>query len=256
VLARKLIGLVPGLLFIAVLLGALEVVARAGWVNATFVPPPSAIAAACGHLVASGIIGAPVVHTLALLAAGYALGCAAGVGLGVAMGASRIAFNLLEPLTELLRPVPKSALLPVLILFLGLGATMEITIIALSSFFPVLINTIQGVRGVDPTMVDTARTFGYGTRAIWLRILLPASVPFILAGMRISLGIGLVMVIIAEMLSGTGGLGDVILSAQRSFQVKDSYAWLVVLAVFGFALIALFDWAERRLSFWHAPGVR
>jgi ABC-type nitrate/sulfonate/bicarbonate transport system permease component len=133
---------------------------------------------------------------------------------------------------------------------------MEITIIALSSFFPVLINTIQGVRGVDPTMVDTARTFGYGTRAIWLRILLPASVPFILAGMRISLGIGLVMVIIAEMLSGTGGLGDVILSAQRSFKVKDSYAWLVVLAVFGFALIALFDWAERRLSFWHAPGVR
>jgi ABC-type nitrate/sulfonate/bicarbonate transport system permease component len=252
--ASRLWDLLPGIGFIAGLLGLLELVARAGWVNATFVPPPSIIAATCGRLIGSGSFAAPLLHTLGLLLAGYALGCAVAVAVGIVMGSSRIAFNLLEPLTELIRPVPKSALLPVLILFLGLGATMEITIIALSSFFPVLINTVQGVRGVDPTMIDTARTFGYGTRAIWTRILLPASLPFILAGMRISLGIGLVMVIIAEMLSGTGGLGDVILSAQRSFQVKDSYAWLVILAVLGFMLIALFDWAERRIAFWNVPA--
>jgi ABC-type nitrate/sulfonate/bicarbonate transport system permease component len=251
--ARRLWTLLPGLAFIAFLLGALELVAHLGWVNTTFVPPTSAIATTCAHLIVTGLFAAPLLHTLVLLVVGYALGCAVAIGAGIVMGSSRVVFNLLEPLTELVRPVPKSALLPVLILFLGLGATMEITIIALSSFFPVLINTIQGVRGVDPTMIDTARTFGYGTRAIWTRILLPASLPFILAGMRISLGIGLVMVIIAEMLSGTGGLGDVILSAQRSFQVKDSYAWLVILALFGFVLIGLFDWAGRRLAFWHAP---
>ena len=88
---------------------------------------------------------------------------------------------------------------------------------------------------------------------LW-RILLPASAPFILAGMRISLGISLVVVIIAEMISSTGGLGDLILDMQRSFQVTDSYAWLVIVAVLGFGLNVLFRWAERRTTFWNAPA--
>lgn len=235
------------------LLLCLEFAARNGLVNPTFLPPPSAIIDTFGGIVASGGFVAPLAQTILFLFVGYGIGCAAAVALGILMGYSRAVFNLFEPLTELLRPLPKPALLPVMILFLGLGAKMEITIVALGCFFPVLINTLQGVRAVDPTMINTARTFGHGTVAIWRRILLPASAPYILAGMRVSLGLGLILVVTAEMISGTGGLGDAILGAQRTFLVKDSYAWLIVLALLGLLLTWLFSWVERRLAFWNAP---
>jgi ABC-type nitrate/sulfonate/bicarbonate transport system permease component len=102
-------------------------------------------------------------------------------------------------------------------------------------------------------MINTARTFGHGSMTIWRRILLPASAPYILAGMRISLGLGLILVVTAEMIGGSGGLGDSILSAQRTFLVKESYAWLVVLALLGLLLTWLFTVVERRLAFWNAP---
>jgi ABC-type nitrate/sulfonate/bicarbonate transport system permease component len=172
------------------------------------------------------------------------------------MGYSRAIYNLFEPLTELLRPIPKPALLPALILFLGLGAPMEVTIVALGSFFPVLINTIQGVRAVDPVMIDTARTFGHSTPTVWRQILLPASAPYVLAGMRISLGLALLLVVASEMLSGNGGLGDAILSAQRTFLVKESYAWLIVLALVGLILSGIFNWTEKRIAFWQVAQRR
>jgi ABC-type nitrate/sulfonate/bicarbonate transport system permease component len=153
-----------------------------------------------------------------------------------------------------LRPMPKPALVPVLILLLGLGNGMKITVVVLAAFFPVLINTVQGVRAVDPVMTDMARTFGHRGPALLRRVLFPASAPYLFAGMRISLGISLVVVIIAEMISSTGGLGDLILDMQRSFLVTDTYAWLVIVAVLGFGLNLLFRWAERRATFWTAPG--
>jgi len=235
------------------LLLCLEIAARNGMVNPTFLPPPSAILETFWNIVVSGSFVSPLAQTILFLFVGYGIGCIAAIALGILMGYSRPVFNLFEPLTELLRPLPKPALLPVLILFLGLGAKMEITIVALGCFFPVLINTLQGVRAVEPTMINTARTFGHGTVTIWRRILLPASAPYILAGMRVSLGLGLILVVTAEMISGTGGLGDAILSAQRTFLVKESYAWLVVLALLGLLLTWLFSWVEHRLAFWNAP---
>jgi ABC-type nitrate/sulfonate/bicarbonate transport system permease component len=235
------------------LLACLEIAARRGMVNPIFLPPPTAILATFWGIVVSGTFVAPLAQTILFLFVGYGIGCIAAIALGILMGYSRPIYNLFEPLTELLRPLPKPALLPVLILFLGLGARMEITIVALGCFFPVLINTLQGVRAVEPTMINTARTFGHGTFAIWRRILLPASAPYILAGMRVSLGLGLILVVTAEMISGSGGLGDSILSAQRTFLVKESYAWLVVLALLGLLLTWLFSWVERRLAFWNEP---
>src|SRR5262249_41784132 len=150
--------------------------------------------------------------------------------------------------------LPKPALLPPLILFLGLGDAMKIAVVGLAVFFPVLINTVQGVRGVDRVLVDTARTFGHGPKAILARVIFPASLPLILAGMRVSLALGLILVVIAEMLAGTGGLGYLILDMQRTFRVKEMYAWLVILAVLGYALNAIFLEVERRAIRWaHTP---
>ncbi len=247
---RRGAELAPGIGVIAALLGAVEAGVRAGAFNAALVPAPSRVFARIGDILASGSFLAPLASTLWLLFAAYAAASALAIGLGLLMGRYRAVDHLFEPLIEILRPLPKPALLPPLILFLGLGATMKLTIVGLAVFFPVVINTVQGVRGVDPVLIDTARTFGHGPRTILLRVILPASLPFILAGMRVSLALGLILAVIAEMLAGTGGLGYLVLDMQRTFKVQDMYAWLAILAVVGYGLNAGFGIVERRLAHW------
>lgn len=238
----------PGVLLSLVLL--LELATRSGWVNAVLVPPPSAVAQRVLGVVTAGSLLAPLGRTMFLLAVAYAIGCLLGIALGVLMGRFRPVHGLLEPLVEVLRPLPKPALLPPLMLFLGLGNAMKITAVALGVFFPVLINTIQGVRGVDPVMVDTARTFQHSRAAMLWKVVLPSAMPLVLAGMRIALGIALVLVVVAEMMAGTGGIGYLIIDLQRSFRIVDMYAWVVILAVLGYALNEVFVAIERRAIHW------
>ena len=244
----------PSVAFVATLLSILEGAVRLGIADRSFVPAPSAVVVRTWEIVVTGSVIAPLFTTTYLLLTGYAIGCVLAILLGTLMGNYRGIYNLFEPLIELIRPIPKATLLPVFILFLGLGPAMKITTVAMAAFFPVLINTVQGVRSVDPIVTDMARTYGHSARAILWRILLPASAPYILSGMRISLGICLIVVIIAEMLSASGGLGDVIVEGQRMFLVVDSYAWLVIVALLGYVLNALFRWTESRTTFWVAPA--
>ncbi|MBL8360730.1 MAG: ABC transporter permease [Rubrivivax sp.] len=232
------------------LVAMLEAAVRSGGVNAALVPAPSTVAVRLGTILQGGDAWRPLGETLALLAAAYAVGCALAVAAGLAMGRSAWMHGLLEPLVEVLRPLPKPALLPPLILFLGLGAPMKLTVIALGVFFPVLVNTVQGVRGTEPVLLDAARTFGHTRLHTLLAVVLPASLPMVLAGMRVSLGLGLVLVIVAEMMAGTGGVGYLILDMQRSFRVPEMYAWIVILAVLGWALNAVFVRLEGRVTRW------
>lgn len=246
----RLLSALPGIMFIAALLAAWEAAAAAGAINPAHTPAPSRIAASVAELIASGKAWGPLGHTLGLLAAGYAAACAAGVLIGVLMGYYRAIYNLLEPLIELLRPIPKPALLPPLMLMLGLGSAMKIAIVALGATFPILINTLQGTRSIDTVSIDTARTLGYGNLQIMRRVVLPAIAPMVLAGMKTSLGLSLVLVILAEMLSATGGLGTVIIDMQRLFRVTEMYAWVVILSVVGLSLIAVFNVIQRQITFW------
>jgi ABC-type nitrate/sulfonate/bicarbonate transport system permease component len=247
---HRVAALAPGLAFIVFWIAALEIAARNGWVNRVFSPFPSEIAARLWRVLESPALLEALGSTVGLLAAGYLLACAAGILIGLAMGYHRPTYALLEPTLELLRPIPKPALLPPLILLLGLGAPMKIAIVFLGAIFPVLINTIEGVRTVEPVLVDVARTFRRGTLRTVFRVILPASLPMILAGMRVSLGLGLILVTLAEMLTGAHGLGAQLVDAQRAFRVQDMYAWTVVLAALGLALALSFDALERRLIFW------
>jgi ABC-type nitrate/sulfonate/bicarbonate transport system permease component len=232
------------------LVALVEVVVRAGLVNAVLIPPPSIVARHVAQIVGGGSFAAPLAHTMYLLAVAYAAGCVAAIALGVAMGRSRLVHGLFEPLVEVLRPPPKPALLPPLMLFLGLGDAMKLSVIGLGVFFPVLINSIQGVRGVDPVMVDVARTFQHSRAALLWKVVLPSATPLILSGMRVALGIGLVLVVVAEMMAGTGGIGYLIVDMQRSFRIPDMYAWSAILAMLGFALNEVFVLVERRLIHW------
>lgn len=237
-----------GVILLAI--AAVEAAVRTKLVNPALIPAPTDVAQRVGSIVSSGEVFGPLGATLYLLFAAYFAASALAIATGVLMGRFRPLYNLLEPLVEVLRPLPKPALLPPLILFLGLGDTMKLTIVGLGVFFPVLINTVQGVRGVDPVLVNTGRTFRCGRLALLLKIVLPAAMPLILAGMRVALGLGLILVVIAEMLAGTGGLGYLIIDMQRSFRVRDMYAWIVILAVLGYALNAVFVAVEKRVIHW------
>ena len=248
--AAPLAGIGAGIAIPVALLAALELAVGMGTVNRALVPAPSAVWAELVAIISRGKLWSPLGDTLSLMFTAYICASVLAVIVGVIMGRSRAAYNLLEPLVEVIRPLPKPALLPPLILFLGIGNEMKLVIVGLAVFFPVLINTIQGVRGVDPVLIDMARTFGYGPGRIATRIVLPAALPFIFTGLRISLGLGLILVVVAEMLAGTGGIGYLIVDMQRSFRVTSMYAWLFILATLGFALNFAFEWLERRLLFW------
>lgn len=237
---------------ILVALAGVELAVRTGKVNAVLIPAPTAVVHRLGQIIAGGDFLVPLGSTLYLLFVAYFAASALAILLGLLMGRFAAVYNLLEPLVEVLRPLPKPALLPPLILFLGLGDAMKLTVIGLGVFFPVLINTVQGVRGVEPVLIDTGRTFGYGRLGILRKVILPASMPLILAGMRVSLALGLILVVIAEMLAGTGGIGYLIIDMQRTFRVRDMYAWLVLLAVLGYGLNELFVALEHRATRWAA----
>lgn len=222
------------------------------WVNPALLPPPSAIAPVTAELLMTGAFLAPLAQTLWLLLVGYALACILGVLTGLLVGRSERAFCFLEPLIEAIRPLPKPALIPIFFLFLGPGSAMKITMVALAAFFPVLINTLQGVRGVDRVLLDTAKTLGLSSFSLVRKVILPAALPLILSGMRVSLGLGLVLVVVAEMLEADSGVGFQVLDLQRAFQVKEMYSWIFVLAVVGLSLNSAFEWGEKRLTPWHS----
>lgn len=240
-----------GLGFLAASLLVWELAAWLSGARAALFPPPSVVASTLWNMVAEGQIFRPLAQSLVRLGLGYAIATVLAIGLGLAMGYSRAVHCLFEPLVEMLRPIPKAALVAPLIFFMGVGDPMKITVIALGSFFPILINTVQGVRSMGPDLLETAQTYGLGTLAILRKIVLPAASPQIFAGMHISLGMAFVLVVVAEMISADGGVGFAIFNAQRSFRVSEMYAWVVILAATGYAMNALFIILRGRLLHWN-----
>lgn len=247
-------SIIVGTLSVASFLMIWEGASRAGWLNPVLVPRPSLIFDTLAEIIQSGAILGPLAHTLALFAAGYSLAALIGIVLGLAMGTSQTLYGAIEPLVELVRPIPKPALVPALFLFLGFGATTMVTIVVLAAVFPILINTLAGVRGIDPVLIDTARTFRLSRLKTVASVILPAALPMILAGMRVALGLALVLTILAEMLAGESGLGFLILDLQRSFQIRDMYAWIVVLALLGGGLTVAFDATDRFVVPWRGQS--
>jgi ABC-type nitrate/sulfonate/bicarbonate transport system permease component len=240
-----------GVIFIGLLLVAWEVVAASGLVPRMSFPRISDVAVTWWGLLLSGELIGQVLPSLWRMFAGYFFGVAAGVSLGLLMGYIRLFYNLLEPITEVLRPIPSPAYLPIMILFLGIDDEMKIFMIAFATTFPVLLNTYSGVRSVDPIQIQTARTFGVKGSALLRQVVLPAASPYIFTGMRVSLAVALIVMVISEMIAASDGIGYFILSAQRGFKVREMFAGVLTLAMLGYALNYLFVAVERRVLNWH-----
>ncbi len=240
-----------GVLFIILLLILWEFVAVSNpSLNTTF-PRMSAILTIWGQLIVSGELFSQLIPSMLRMFGGYFIGVLIGVILGLLMGSVRFFYNLLEPITELLRPIPSPAYLPVVILFLGIDDEMKIFMIAFASLFPVLLNTYSGVRSVDPIQIQTAKTFGVaGFKLLW-KVILPAASPYIFTGMRVSLAVALIVMVLSEMVAASSGIGYFILNAQRGFKIREMFAGILTLAVVGYVLNYLFLVIESRILKWH-----
>ncbi len=190
--------------------------------------------------------------TLGRFLAGYTLSGVIAVTLGVILGYFRWSYSFAEILIELLRPMPSVAMIPVAILLLGIGSPMIIAVTVYASVWPILINAIDGVRSVEPTLIETGRTFGLSGWGILKTIVLPAALPYIATGLRISLAIALILVTTAEMVVGGSGLGFFILDQERSLRTSNMYAGIALVAMLGYGLNRLFVFFERRALAWHA----
>jgi ABC-type nitrate/sulfonate/bicarbonate transport system permease component len=186
---------------------------------------------------------------------GYGLACLLGAAGGLLIGLNRWLADALDPIVQFLRALPAPVLIPFGILVLGIGDGMKIAIIAFGAVWPVLLNTIDGVRSVDPTLLDTARAYQMPVSARVRRVIVPATLPQVFAGMRTSLSIALALMVISEMLASTDGIGYFVLLSQRQFQIPAMWSGIVVIGVLGFVFNILFLAAERRALRWHA-GLR
>jgi ABC-type nitrate/sulfonate/bicarbonate transport system permease component len=240
-----------GVAFIAALLVLWEVVAANGLLPAMSFPRVSVILETLWGLLLSGELLRELEPSMLRMFAGYAVGAALGVLLGLLMGYFRFMYNLLEPVTEFLRPIPSPAYIPIVILFLGIDDEMKVFMIAFASFFPVLLNTYSGVRSVDPVLLQTARTFGVTGNTLLWKIVLPAASPYIFTGLRVSLAVALIVMVISEMVAASSGIGYFILSAQRSFKVREMFAGVITLALVGYALNRIFLFIEAKVLAWH-----
>jgi ABC-type nitrate/sulfonate/bicarbonate transport system permease component len=192
-----------------------------------------------------------LVPSLVRLAAGYGLAVVAGVAVGVALGLWRVARLAAEPVVEFLRALPAPALIPFALLLLGTGNNSKVFIIALGTVWPILLNTIDGVRGLESQQLDMARSYRIPPRSALLHIILPAASPRIFAGMRTSLSIGIILMVISEMVASDNGLGYFILQSQRSFAIPEMWTGIVLIGLMGFVLNWLFLRVENRVLFWH-----
>jgi ABC-type nitrate/sulfonate/bicarbonate transport system permease component len=240
-----------GLLVLMAMLPAWELVSRAELVNPLFFPAMTKIIRSFFELSITGAIPLQIVLSLKRAAAGYFLAAAVFIPLGIGMGLWRRIYDIFELVIELARPVPPPVIVPVAMLFFGIGDEMKVFVIFFSCAWPILLNTYDGVRGIDPVLLNTARTFGLSRWRTISRVVLPATSPQIMTGMRISLAITLILVVISEMVGSTDGIGYFILDSQRRFKVSQMYAGMLALAILGYALNQLFLVFYNWVMAWH-----
>jgi ABC-type nitrate/sulfonate/bicarbonate transport system permease component len=245
-----------GLLFFLGLLIVWELVAQARLINPLVVPPLSRILGVFSDLVWSGQIPLQVASSMKRAAAGYIMAAVVFIPLGILMGLSQSVYRLFEVIVEMLRPVPPPVMIPVAMLFFGLEDEMKIFVIFFSCAWPILLNTLDGTRNVDRVLLNTARTFGLSRWKIIWNIILPAASPQIVTGLKVSLPITLILVVISEMVGSTDGIGYFILDSQRRFRVAQMYAGMLTLAILGYALNHFFNVLYRLLMPWHVGLMR
>ncbi len=237
-------------LFFAVLLVAWQAASAAGLIDTLFLPPPLQIAAALRDLAASGELARHLGASLLRIGAGWLIGTAAGLVLGVLIGLSWLWRSAGVPFISALFPIPKIALLPLLILWFGIGEASKVATIALGVFFPAAISAYAGIDNVPRNLIRMAQSFNIPFHAILLKVVMPGMLPSVLSGVRISASIALILVVSAEMIGADTGIGAQLLTAGNLMQTDQLMAGIVAISIVGLIIGALITWLERILLGW------
>ncbi|MGC9666032.1 ABC transporter permease [Planosporangium sp. 12N6] len=220
-----------------------------------YFPPLPNILRTFGHTWFGDRLRADVVPSVVRLLAGYAGAVVLGVTLGVLLGVNRGLRRFTEPVLEFFRAIPPPVLIPVLFLFAGIGNTAKVIVIVSGAVWPILLNTVEGVRAVDEVLSDTSRCYGVTGRARLRHLVLPAAGPQIVAGMRQALSISIILMVISEMFASSNGLGFTIIQFQRTFAIPEMWSGIILLGLLGFVLAGAFQLFERRSLRWY-QGLR
>ncbi|MFK0158620.1 ABC transporter permease [Streptomyces sp. NPDC090493] len=247
---RRLLLRVVYLLALPALLLALWWAASAGSTN-VYWPPLRTILKTFPDVWTGQRLRDDLLRSVLRLLAGYASAAVAGVALGTVVGSYRRVRAVCEPVLEFLRAVPPPVLVPVIMLFAGIGDSMKIVVIASGCVWPILLNTVEGVRAVDPVMAETARSYGITGTARLRTLVLRSASPQIFAGLRQALSIGIILMVISEMFAASNGLGFTIVQFQREFAIPDMWTGILLLGLLGFALSVVFQVVERRVLGWY-----
>jgi NitT/TauT family transport system permease protein len=215
-----------------------------------FLPSPTAILTAGWDMLVAGELHQNVLTSLSRIASGYVIGSVCGITIGLFLGFSRWAETILTPIVYSIYPIPKIALLPLIILWLGIGELPKMTIIALGVFFPVVINTFSGVKNVDSTLINAAVSFGASHLSVVRKVILPGALPMIFAGLKLAAGTSLLLLVSAEMIAAQRGIGALILHYGNLMLTTNLMAGVIVLSLLGLIFNRGLQYLERKLIPW------
>jgi ABC-type nitrate/sulfonate/bicarbonate transport system permease component len=225
-----------------------EVVGRR--MDPIFMAPPSAIFRASIELLKSGALRKAMVESLWPFAVGLVLTIVLGTIIGIAIAQWRVLEYVLDPFINAFYAIPRIALVPLIILWAGLEFTGKVTILVSVAVFPIIVNTYSGIRDVRGSMLEIGRAYGATDTQIFFKIILPAAIPFIMAGIRLSVGLAIIGIIVAEFFTAISGLGGMIVEYANVFATAKLFVPIIVIAIVGVVLTELVQWLERRLSRW------
>lgn len=219
--------------------------------NSFWVPRPGQLVETFGEVWIGPRFARDVVPSLVRLLVGLAVAIVLGIGLGFLIGSSRILRRLTEPVLELFRAIPPPILVPILMLLVGVNDTMKVLVIVSGCIWPILLNTIEGVRSIDEVLGETALVYGIRGPSRITMLTLPAASPFYIAGIRQALSIGLILMVISEMFAASSGLGYQIVFFQRQYMIAEMWSGIVLLGLVGVAVAAVLHLVERRVLHWY-----
>lgn len=238
----------------AVLLLIWELLGRASLIDTRFFPVPSSIFAQMATLAESGELWTNTWASLRRLFIGFWIGLVPALALGVVMGLYRPVRAALQPLISGTYPIPKSALLPLILLIFGLGESSKIVMVAIGVFYPVVINTVAGVMNVSKIYYDVATNYGASRWQVFRTVAIPGAMPSIMTGIELGAGLGLILIAIAEMVGAQSGLGYMVWNAWQLYSVETMYVGLLAIAVIGYLLALLLGAVSKRLTPWRADA--
>jgi ABC-type nitrate/sulfonate/bicarbonate transport system permease component len=215
-----------------------------------FMAPPSAILEAAVQLIQSGALRKALIQTLWPFSVGMALTVVVGIALGIVMAQWRTLEYVLDPFINALYAIPRIALIPLIILWAGLEFVGKVSILVSVAIFPITVNTYSGIRDVRGAMLEIGRAYGATEWQIFWKIVLPAAIPFIMAGIRLAVGLAIIGIIVAEFFTAISGLGGMIVEYANVFATAKLFVPIIVIALIGVVLTEFVMWLERRMSRW------